>query len=236
MWILTTWPWRNGSLTGENYLALAVAESRHRSICVNRNFELLVTRCILIQAYQKKSYIKTKLSNPSRDMLLYSCPYAPIRLVSEFATITLIVGGELWGDTAVQTPSSSAPHHQLLIIIPLHFKRCWGLWKSLAHGSSNWHFVWQSTSHSLPAVDGCKVSQYTRNWPVLSSFMHIHILSHEQWRYLFLIDYLCCWDYNLPFIETTKGILQNVFLVVKTLSSLAPHYQLLLISPHHIWL
>ena len=121
LWILTTWPRRNGSLTGENYLALAVAESRHRSICVNRNFELLVTRCILIQAYQKKSYIRTKLSNPSRDMLLYSCPYAPIRLVSEFATITLIVGGELWGDTAVQTPSSSAPHHQLLIIIPLHF-------------------------------------------------------------------------------------------------------------------
>ena len=156
-----------------NHFALAVAESRHRSICVNRNFELLVTRCILIQAYQKKSYIRTKLSNPSRDMLLYSCPYAPIRLVSEFATITLIVGGELWGDTAVQTPSSSAPHHQLLIIIPLHFKRCWGLWKSLAHGSSNWHFVWQSTSHSLPTVDGCKVSQYTRNWPVLSSCMHV---------------------------------------------------------------
>ena len=35
---------------------------------------------------------RRKFSNTSKDMLLYSCPYAPLCLVSEFATLYLIVG------------------------------------------------------------------------------------------------------------------------------------------------
>ena len=147
-------------------------------------------------------------------MLLYSCPYAPLCLVSEFATLYLIVGRIVRRHSCInilikETQLYKYPHPHLMY--------CWKKRKNvLPIIDSHKQFGGQTSSHVLLGKNVllviCTVGKSPSSHKQIGSMASSHV--HSQNSYIYkscLLSNSCCWIDSISFIWTIESTIGDVF-------------------------